>query len=861
MNCSYFTCTTGFCLGLTLCFAGSTAAQTTLHHQLPSRSGSDQILIAASSLEEKGKFLFESGALQQAAIVLQQAIATYQAAGDSMGVAIASSNLALVYEKLGQWSLANEAIATSFSLLQRAQVAQDNPAIVAQVLMIQGQLHLAQGRSQAAQDTWQQAETLFAEIKNELGVARSQINRAQALQALGLSRRAITLLTQVTETLNGQAPSSTQALALRSLGDTLRATGELEQALEILNRSLTIATQLQSLPAIGAAHLSLGNIQRDVGNINAALAHYQQAAQSPDPSTQTQAQLNQLSLQVELQQWSAAQALWPPLLSQILSQTEGWVSSRNGIYAQINLASSLLQLRQGKGENPPTVQEITQLLTRAYQQAQVLTDPLAESYALGTLGSLYEQTGQQTQAENLTQQALMIAQANNAPEVLFRWQWQLGRILKAQGQRQGAIAAYSGAVETLQSLRGDLIATSPKVQFDFRDNVEPIHRQLVELLLEMETHQPHPDNLEAARLTLESLRLAELDNFFRQACLDANPVLIDQIDRRAAVIYPIILPNQLAVIVSVPGQQLRFYTTPVSKDRVERTVDRLQLALGQRNSPRHLPLAQQMYDWLLKSAAADLAQSEVKTLVFVLDGVLRNIPMAVLHDGDRYLVEQYGVALTPGLQLLEPQPLATRQLEVLAAGLSESRQGFSALPYVNAELDQINTKVSSQTLRNQGFTRSRFRNAVRSKSFPIVHLATHGQFSSRLDQTFLLTWEERLTVDQLRILLRSSELRRAGAIELLVLSACETASGDNRAALGLAGMALRSGARSTLATLWQVNDQATARLMNRFYQALATGSMTKAEALRQAQQEILQDPQYQQHPYYWGAYVLVGNWL
>jgi CHAT domain-containing protein len=140
-------------------------------------------------------------------------------------------------------------------------------------------------------------------------------------------------------------------------------------------------------------------------------------------------------------------------------------------------------------------------------------------------------------------------------------------------------------------------------------------------------------------------------------------------------------------------------------------------------------------------------------------------------------------------------------------------------------------------------------------------LATHGQFSSKAEETFILTWDDRINVNELSSLLETTDLRRSNPIELLVLSACETAKGDNRASLGIAGVAVRAGARSTLATLWLVNDEATAQIMVRFYQELSQTTVTKAEALRRAQELILQDPKYRQHPYYWAPYVLVGNWL
>ncbi len=266
-----------------------------------------------------------------------------------------------------------------------------------------------------------------------------------------------------------------------------------------------------------------------------------------------------------------------------------------------------------------------------------------------------------------------------------------------------------------------------------------------------------------------------------------------------------------------------------------------------------------MYDWLIRPAEADLAKSGVKTLVFVPDGALRNIPMAALRDRHQYLIEKYSIALAPSLKLLDPKPLQRRQLKALTVGLSEARQGFAPLSNVPLELKQIQSEVSSVVLLNQKFTSNAFQNQVESTNFPIVHIATHGQFSSKAEQTFILSWDDRINVKQLDRILQPRN-KSNGAIELLVLSACQTAAGDKRAALGLAGIAVRAGARSTLATLWSVDDAATAELMNEFYRELANTTVTKAEALRRAQLKLIKNPQ-AQHPIYWAAYVLVGNWL
>jgi CHAT domain-containing protein len=149
---------------------------------------------------------------------------------------------------------------------------------------------------------------------------------------------------------------------------------------------------------------------------------------------------------------------------------------------------------------------------------------------------------------------------------------------------------------------------------------------------------------------------------------------------------------------------------------------------------------------------------------------------------------------------------------------------------------------------NEEFNENRLQKTLKNATFPIVHFATHAQFSSKAEDTFLLTYDDRINVKNFDQLLRETEDKPI-PIELLILSACEAASGDNRAPLGLAGVAVRSGAKSTLATLCPVNDQSTAQFMTQFYPALNQPGKSKAEALRQAQLSLLQDKKYQ-HPYF-----------
>ena len=211
------------------------------------------------------------------------------------------------------------------------------------------------------------------------------------------------------------------------------------------------------------------------------------------------------------------------------------------------------------------------------------------------------------------------------------------------------------------------------------------------------------------------------------------------------------------------------------------------------------------------------------------------------------------------MQLIDSQPLAKFDFQTLLGGLSEARQGYDALPGVERELEEIKKNSSGNIILNNQFTELEVNNQINNIPYQVVHLATHGEFSSKAENTYILTWDDKIDINELNDLLSRDQIQTQ-PIELLVLSACKTAVGDDRAALGLAGMAVRAGARSTLASLWYVNDEATTLLMSNFYQKLGQENMSKSEALRQAQLTLIKNGQFS-HPYYWSAFVMLGNWL
>ena len=853
------------------------------------------------SIEQQARSHFSKGEFSQAVQLFQESVEKYAASGDTTRQALSLSNLSLSYQQLGQWNNATETITKAIDLLNNIENPTNKTELaLAQAFDIQGGLQLARGQANPALESWKNSTDIYTKLNKPAQILTTYTNQAQALQNLGLYRRAITLLETALKLPENSTNENTLLLknhlqkisvspettiALHTLGDSLRVVGNFSQAEIVLQQSLTAAKQLNLPDIVTLSQLGLGNtaraqINQDKPDKNAnkstinsksvqtALNYYQQAATSESENFQVLSQVNQLSLLVDINQIDQAKSL----IEIAKQKIDALPPSRNSVEARLHLAHAMMQIN--KQNNTVPIRKIADNLAIAVQQAKELSHPRLQADALISLGNMYEQSQQWQESETLTRQALQLAQQANANDIIYRSQWQLGRILTATGKTQPAIDVYQQAVSSIKSLRADLASASPDVQFSFRDEVEPIHRQLVSLLIKSN----QKDNLRKARDIIEALQLVELDNFFREACLNANPAQIDKVDETAAVIYPIILEDELAIITSLPklnnqalnkskkseNRDFRYYKTAISKQEIEKLASSLKNDLQQPTAVEKftLPQLQKIYDLVIRPEADDLKASQVKTLVFVLDGVLRNIPMGALHDGKNYLVENYSIALTPGLQLLAPKALTERRLEAFVAGLNQARLEFPALPYVENEVEKIKSKLPTQVLFNQKFTNNAFEDKVPAISYPIVHLATHGQFGSTAEETFILTWDDKIKVNQLSSILKTGEISRDNPLELLVLSACETASGDNRSALGLAGVAVRSGARSTIATLWRVNDEASASLISQFYEQLSKTNETgisKAEALRQAQLNILKNPDYQA-PYFWAAYVLLGNW-
>jgi CHAT domain-containing protein len=810
--------------------------------------------ISKSPLEQ-GKNRFEAGQFAEAVNIWQKAAIDFQIQGDKINQALSLSYLSLAYQNMGDWKKAETAITNSLKLLQTSP-SSANSAILAVVLNTQGSLEISTGKAEIALKSWQEAENAYAAVGDKIGEIGCRINQSQALQAMGLYSRAKKLLLQTNEQLQQQEDLPLKLKALRSLGIAMQVIGDLKESEKILEDSLKISQKLGLTGESSEILFSLGNTKRSLQDTQPALDYYQQAADiATNPRVKVEAQLNQLSLYVEKLQNDYAEALIP----QIATELANLPPSRTSIYARVNFAENILELAP---KNSGKYQQAAEILAIGIKQAENLGDLRAKAYVLVQLSKLNSRSRQYENALKLSQEALKISQEINATDISYQAAWQVGRISKQLGDKEKAFAAYKLSIENLKSLRSDLVAINSNVQFSFQESVEPVYREYVSLLLE--ESNPGETKLKEAREMIEALQLAELDNFFREACTDVKPENIEKIDKNAAVIYPIILPDRLEVILSVPGNKsLSKYRVALPQGEIEKTIKLMRQSLNPTfSNQERSQVSQQIYNWLIRPAEAELSRHDIKTLVFVLDGSLRNLPMAGLYDGKQYLIQKYNTVLSPGLQLMRSQSNRGKNRQVIAAGLSEARQNFQPLPAVKSELIEISSIFPGKQLLNDKFTNSKLKNAIKSTPFTTLHLATHGQFSSQYADTFIVTWDGKINVKELDELLKIGIESESTPIDLMVFSACQTAKGDNRAILGLAGFAVRSGARSTLATLWAVQDESTAKFMIEFYKQLSKPNISKAEALRNTQLAFLKEANQDfQHPFYWSSFVLIGNWL
>ena len=734
--------------------------------------------------------------------------------------------------------------------------------------IVAGYLYEQAGSFGDAALAWTEAASLHEKQRQLSHQAKALIHLGYALQQIGQYQNAVVTLQSARRIAESQNNLGLLAATLGQLGKAQAVLENGNQALQLFIDALSLARREEETALVAVLLNDFGNALAAQGKVSDAIKAYTEgmflARESGQFELSMTALINAAMASIDIGDLTHA----TERLEAAYHQLHELPDSHSKAFSLLNLALSYDDLYQRtKSDQDTPLQSLGReehLLKEAIELATRIGDRTAESYALGYLGHLHEQAKRFPEALDWSRRAIFASQQINAPESLYRWHWQIGRILAATGKPEEAIDAYRLAVNTVQPIRHEFSGYQGR-RHSFRESVGPVFYGLTDFLLKRagatQDLKQQQDFLIQARDISEQYKTAELQDYFKDECVKSarsRATATGAIPKATAVIYPIVLPDRLELLVYIAGTWKRV-SSPVNADRLTEEVRTFRQTLQDRTNRKYLPHSQQLYRWIVYPIEQELSAAKIDTLVFVPDGPLRTIPMSALHDGQEFLIRRFAFAVTPSMDLTELSSINRTDIRMLSVGITEAVQKFPALPHVKAELDALRLLYRGTFLIDQEFRVSAMRKELQVRPYSIVHIASHGKMESDAKSSFLLTYDGKITMDELSQLIGMSRFRKT-PLDLLTLSACATAIGDDQAGLGLAGVAIKAGARSALASLWFIDDQATSELVGEFYRHLHNSIMSKAEALRQAQLKILSEPLYN-HPSYWAPFLLINNWL
>ena len=693
----------------------------------------------------------------------------------------------------------------------------------------------------------------------------------------------------------------------------------------ILNTALAQAKQNASHDLVVRIDLYLGQLYEHRQNQPQANYYFKQAVTSPDKvidkSLLVSAFYQLAKLAIEN---NNPQLAWQHL-QQASTLMKALPANQSNSQLWLNMGYQSLQLYTLSPQNNFLAEAFADLntaLTLARQNQQ----PRIQAAALKHLASLYKQQQQSDEAIQLLQEGIRAAQKQEADDLLIDLEWKAGQLYQQQNKPDLAIAAYRRAVNHIDRIRIDIPVSYRNGQSSFRETFAPIYLALADLLLRQSSAASSSQQqllLAEARDSIERMKKSELEDYFQSRCdISATPINLQKTDPHAAAIYPILLQDRLEIIVYTADGLHRFTSKVTARELTQ------QARLFSNNLRNYADFsqskaqAQLLHRWLIAPIEALLQQQHIETLVYIPDGVLRLVPLAALYDGKKFLIENYAVATSPGMSLIDSiniqhqkrlllagisipgevvsdlpeslltslviktaeqkrtgqnapqtgklnnnqtitpeQQLKTRELRELLRNpvVLEKLQQLLSLPGVDIEIKQLAEQNRTSYLLNENFSLENFTRLLKEQPHDILHIASHGFFGSTAEDSFIMTYDKILNLNQLEVLLNSDYLKQF-PIDLLVLSACQTAEGDDRSPLGISGVAIKTRVHSALGSLWSVSDKATAELMTTFYLSLNVSSQNKAKALQQAMLKLLKQKDFS-NPSYWSPFVLIGNWI
>ncbi len=718
------------------------------------------------------------------------------------------------------------------------------------------------GNYQEAIEYWRWANKVYRTNQQNRLLANNLSNLARAYLSLGETLLAEKKINEVMKIAQEEQLKDVLFSGYLTLGNIAKLTGKYLEAETNFNKSFEYARRIEEKIAVNLNLSQVFNAQAErllkrtqaisaedleLESTEQQIISYQHKAwaaanRAVKPSENLESliavdallQAIQLAHEYEVDDFNPA-----PLLNKVGTILSALPHSSRKVYALINLSTF--------EQNPLAI------LRQAEKIAEQIQALRAQSYALGNIGQYYEQAKQYQKALEATEKAIFVASETEDYKSLYRWQWQKGRIYTALNASEKAITAYNQAIAYLRSIKAEVAKSTE--QLDFSTEIEPVYRELLQLLLA----GPTPAQIEQALRIRDLLQLSELENFFGDDCLELISGQENLLPSQTGVIYSIVLP-EVTYLIFKQGKVTTSKKINISQSELEKSIGQWRYSLEDRSEANYWSLSQQMYALLLEPIKSELSSLQPDTLIFVNDGLLRNVPMAALHDGQNFLIQDYALSFSLSLNLrVREEKTSIHNTQILAFALSEETDIFSALPYVQEEIDSINELVKVQRFFNTEFVISKVEKELVENDYGIVHFATHAKFNGTLEDSFLKTYQEQISLTDLENMLNLHQLNfPEKPLELLTLSACETAASNKSATLGMAGVAIRSGVRNAVGSLWSISDRGSVNIITEFYRGLLSQELPPNEALRQAQIKMISDNPYF-HPAVWSNLILIDS--
>ncbi|MBE9227183.1 tetratricopeptide repeat protein [Phormidium sp. LEGE 05292] len=877
------------------------------------------------TLNNIGGVYFNVGEYQKAINYYQQALAIRRTLKDRAGVGRIVSNLALVYRQLGEYEKALEFYQQALPILQEI----GDKASVGSTLNGMGIIYENQGKYEQALVTYQQSLQIAQEIGDRPGIGNTLDNIGGILYSQGKYPQALKSYQEALAIRQQIGDKSGLGNSLNNLGGVYFNLGQYPEALKFLQQALTIRREIGDKAGEGKNLDAIGNIYEQLKQYNQALEYYRQALAISQQISDKAAEGNTLenigSIYANLGEYSQAEKL----LFQSLSMRQT-IGDKAGEGRNLNsIANVKFKLKQ----YPQSLENLQQALV-IFQE---LGDKSGESITLSNIGYLLEQQNQPTLAIVFYKKAINIIEAIRQDlKVLSIEQQQsftntitdtyrnLANLLLKQdriieAQQVLDLLKVQELNDYLRNVRGNEQTAKGVDLLSQEQQITEKYNQAIKLGKELVQLRNIPDN---QRTPQQQQRIAELEKIQQQIRTDFNDFIrspeivtlsqelsrttknqnlnlpnlnrlqrsLQQLPQSTAILYPLILDDRIElVLVTAYSPPIR-RSIPVKRTQLYQEIVKFRGALQNPEIDAKVS-ARQLYNWLIKPIENQLVQADTKTIFYAPDGQLRYIPLSALFDGKQWLVQRFQINYITAATLSNFNIVPKPNPRILAAAFSQGNYTvkagnrqlvFAGLPFAALEIKNLAETLPNTTkLLDNDFSPATVIPTL--NEYNIVHLATHAAFlTGSPEDSFILFGNGEF------VTLRDVETWSLSGVDLVVLSACETAVGgklgNGEEILGFGYQMQIAGALASISSLWAVSDGGTQALMDGFYLALKTGNVNKAEALRRSQIALItsnaqvggeqrglviqqatrsylpsQVIQRLNHPYYWAPFILIGN--